>query len=267
MKTIFITGASSGIGRATAKLFAQNGWNVIATMRSPGKDTELASLPNVKTMALDISDGAQVRDVVADVVSGHVVDVVFNNAGALVAGPLEALTDEQIVSELTTNLLGPIRVTRAFVPHFREKRGGLFINTTSLSALVASPFMSVYAAAKAGLERWSFAMSLELEEFGIGVKTIIPGVVKTGFAANATMQSSAPYAERIEKFVSALGNPESLPFASTSDNIAKVVLLAATDGSDQIRYLADPFAQSSVARMVGSGEETVQKAGAKRLFS
>ncbi len=267
MKTIFITGASSGIGLATAKLFARSEWNVIATTRRPEEGNELSSLPNVRTLALDVMNAAQIRDVVADVVGSYEVDVLFNNAGTMLAGPLEAFTDQQMVDVVAANLLGQIRVTQAFVPHFREKRSGLVINTTSLSALVASPFMSVYAATKAGLERWSFAMNLELDEFGIRVKTIVPGVVKTSLAANAVMESSAPYAERIAKFVSVLGDPEKLPFASTSDDIAKVVFQAATDETDQIRYLADGFAESSVAGIAEHGEEMVQKAGAQQLFA
>ena len=266
MNTIFLTGASSGIGKATAVHFAQSGWNVIATMRSPEKDTELSSLANVRTMALDISDATRILEVVAEIVSTTQVDVVFNNAGHMLVGPLEVLKDQEIVEELTTNLLGPIRVTQAFIPHFREKRGGLFINTTSLSALVASPFTTVYAASKAGLERWSFAMSLELEQFGIKVKTIIPGVVKTKLFENAVKGPGGPYAERMDKLVSVLSDPKNLPFAVPPEDIAKIVFQAATDGTDQIRYLADPFAQSSVAGIIGLGEQTVQKVGTEQLF-
>lgn len=265
MKTIFITGTSSGIGRAAAILFARNDWNVIATTREAGDDSELASFPNVRTMALDISNPAQIREVVADVVNGTQVDVVFNNAGAMLVGPLEAYEDRRIVDELTTNLLGPIRVSRAFIPHFREKRSGLFINTTSLTALVASPFMSVYGATKAGLERWSFAMSLELEPFGIRVKTIIPGIVKTNIFASAVKESSAPYAERMHELVSTLSDPRNLPFAAAPEEIAKVVLEAATDGTDQIRYLADAFAQSSAAGIISFCEQAIQKMGTERL--
>lgn len=266
MATIFITGTSSGIGRAAAKLFAQNGWNVIAAMRHPERDTELAALPNVHTVALDITGLPQIRDVVADVVRRGQVEVVFNNAGAGLIGPLEGATDQQIVAQVTTNLLGPIRVTQAFIPYFRERRSGLFINTTSLAALVATPFMSLYSATKAGLERWSFGMNLELNPFGIRVKTIIPGIIKTSFAANAAMVSSAPYAEPMAKLVSTLGNPAALPMAREPEDTAEVVWQAATDGTDQIRYLADDFAQSTAAGLVEAGEQAVQNASGQQLL-
>lgn len=266
MKTIFITGASSGIGKAAATLFAQNGWKVIATMRDTEKETELSAFPNVVKLKLDISDPLQIQDVVEKLLSSKQVDVVFNNAGYLLAGPMEGTTDEQLVSQITTNLLGPIRVTQAFIPHFREKKSGLFINTTSLAALIAGPFMSVYSASKAGLERWSFAMNLELGTFGIRVKTIIPGISKTNLLSKAAKASSAPYTEFMNKVVSTLTSPDILTIASTPEDIAKVVFEAATDENDQIRYLADTFARTSVSKQVGYGEETVQNVSNQQMF-
>jgi len=120
-KTIFITGSSSGLGRAAVKLFAGKGWKVIATMRTPEKETELASIPGVTLMALDTTDADQIQAVVQDVIAHGGVDVVFNNAGYGMAGPLEGFTDEQIVRMIDTNLMGAIRVTKAFVPYFRQK--------------------------------------------------------------------------------------------------------------------------------------------------
>ncbi len=155
MKTIFITGASSGLGKATAKLFASNGWNVIATMRDPEKQTELSKIENITLLPLNVSDPEQIKTTAVKALLLTDVDVVFNNAGYILAGPLEGTTDEQLMRQINTNLLGVIRVTQAFIPHFREKKSGLFITTTSLNALIPEPFMSVYRATKAGLEGWS----------------------------------------------------------------------------------------------------------------
>src|SRR5215472_16574643 len=105
-KTIFITGSSSGLGRAAAKLLASKGWKVIATMRTPGKETELASIPGVKLIALDTTDAGQIQSVAQDVIVHGGVDVVFNNAGYGLAGPLEGFTDDQIVRMIDTNLMG-----------------------------------------------------------------------------------------------------------------------------------------------------------------
>lgn len=123
-KAVFITGSSSGLGRAAAKLFASRGWKVIATMRNPNSEKELIKIPNVTLMALDATVAQQV-------VGRGGVDVVFNNAGYGLAGPLEGLSDEQILRMVNANMMGAIRTTKAFIPSFREKRAGLFINTTT----------------------------------------------------------------------------------------------------------------------------------------
>ena len=116
-KSIFITGASSGLGRATAKLFASRGWKVIATMRNPERDAELKNISGVTLMSLDITDPQQIKTAAEQAVAMHGLDVVFNNAGYGLAGPLEGLADEQIVRMVNTNLMGTIRTTKAFIPH------------------------------------------------------------------------------------------------------------------------------------------------------
>src|SRR5258708_22823961 len=143
-KTIFITGSSSGLGRATAKLFSSKGWTVIATMRKPEKEAELTKLPGVTLFPLDITDRRQIDNAAAKAVTAGGVDVVFNNAGYGMAGPLEGSSDEQMVRIVNTNLMGPIRTTKAFIPHFRQKRSGLFINTTSIGGVGMGPLYSMH---------------------------------------------------------------------------------------------------------------------------
>ncbi|HEY8918189.1 MAG TPA: SDR family NAD(P)-dependent oxidoreductase, partial [Chitinophaga sp.] len=144
MKTIFITGTSSGLGKAAVQLFAARGWKVIATMRSPEKETELTQLDNVHLLKLDVADASQINTCVQQALTLGPVDVVVNNAGYGLVGPLESYTDEQITTLLDTNLLGVIRIIKAFTPHFREKKSGLFINITSIGGLIAVPFSPVY---------------------------------------------------------------------------------------------------------------------------
>ena len=180
-KAIFITGASSGLGRATAKLFASKGWDVIASMRDPKKEKELGNISGIQLMSFDVTDPHEIESVANQVVGSGGVDVVFNNAGYGLAGPLEGLKDEQILRMVNTNMLGTIRTTKAFIPHFREKRAGLFINTTSIGGLLTVPFNSIYHATKWALEGWSESMAFELNHFGIGIKTIEPGGIRTDF--------------------------------------------------------------------------------------
>ena len=122
------------------------------------------------------------------------VDLVFNNAGYGMAGPLEGSTDEQIVRIVDTNLMGPIRTTKAFIPHFREKRAGMFINTTSIGGLITVPFNSLYHATKWALEGWSESMAFELNQLGIGMKTIEPGGMKTEDFARIVRSDAEPSA-------------------------------------------------------------------------
>ena len=130
-KTIFITGASSGLGKASAKLFQRNGWKVIATMRKPENEVELSQLENISLLPLDVTNVEQINHTVNELIKNHSIDVVLNNAGYGLIGPLEAFSDEQITKQIDTNLLGVLRVTKAFTSHFREKRNGVFINITS----------------------------------------------------------------------------------------------------------------------------------------
>lgn len=266
MSTIFITGASSGIGKATALLFAEQGWNVIGGARAFDKAPEVTSTPGIQTVRLDVADPDQIRTVIPDVLAEHDVDVLYNNAGHMLMGPSELLSDEQLEYELAVNLLGPIRVSRAFIPAFRERGGGLIINTTSMTAIGAGPFMSVYGASKAGLERWSFGMNLELNPFGIRVKTIVPGIVNTNVQKNGTMVSGEPYESHIKRVASAFESPYLLSQVSEPAGTAAVVFEAATDGTDRIRYLTDTIARDQVSMMSGFGEETLQAYGNKKMF-
>ena len=249
MKTIFMTGTSTGLGRAAAKLFAEKGWKVIATMRNPGKETELNTHPNIELMALDVDNNEQIKQVAKDVIALGNIDVVFNNAGYGLAGPFEGTTDDQMVRNITTNLLGVMRVTQAFLPHFREKRNGLFLTTTSIGGSIALPFNSVYHAAKFGVEGWSQSMDLELRKFGIGIKTIAPGGIQTDFASRSLdMSQHEAYTEIFDKAAAIFRDPERAKSYSTPEQIAEVVYEAATDGKDQLHYLAGEDAKAFYSR-------------------
>ena len=155
-QTIFITGASTGLGRATALLFASRGWNVIATMRNPDKEAELAAVKGITLLPLDVTDPAQIKAAAAAALARGPVDVLFNNAGYGLAGAFEGATDDQLVRQLDTNLLGVMRVTQAFLPALRAQGRGVILTTTSIGGLVAFPFNSVYHATKwrAGARAW-----------------------------------------------------------------------------------------------------------------
>lgn len=266
-KTIFITGSSSGLGRATAKLFASKGWKVIATMRNPDKETELDKLSGVVLLPLDVTDPKQIKETVDKAVTRGGVDVVFNNAGYGMAGPLEGLTDEQIVRMVDTNMMGAIRTTKAFIPYFRERQAGLFINTTSIGGLITVPFNSMYHATKWALEGWSESMAFELKQFGIGLKTVEPGGMKTDFFTRSfdTGRHQA-YDKLVDKVMSVITDPKQIETYSSPVQIAEVVYAAATDGKDQLRYVAGEDARATYAMRLQVGDEAFRKAMEQQFF-
>jgi NAD(P)-dependent dehydrogenase (short-subunit alcohol dehydrogenase family) len=266
-KTIFITGSSSGLGRATAKLFASKGWKVIASMRNPSNEKQLGKIPGISLMSLDITDPRQIERVEQEVVASGGVDVVFNNAGYGLSGALEALTDEQILRVVETNMLGAIRTTKAFIPHFRQKGAGLFINTTSIGGLMTVPFNSLYHATKWALEGWSESMAFELNQFGIGIKTIEPGGMKTDFFTRSLDTARHPaYDGLVKRVMGIITDPKQMATYSSPEQIAEIVYEAATDGKDQLRYVAGSDARAMYEMRLQIGDEAFRKALAQQFF-
>jgi NAD(P)-dependent dehydrogenase (short-subunit alcohol dehydrogenase family) len=263
VKTIFITGASTGLGKASALLFAQRGWNVIATMRNPGSAPELAGVSGVTVLALDVTDPAAIQKVAAKVLATHKVDVVLNNAGYGQAGPFEGTSDDALRRQIDTNLLGVLRVTQAFVPHFRENKSGTFIAITSIGGHVAFPFNSVYHATKWGLEGWNESLAYELAPFGIRAKTVAPGGIRTDFAGRSLSLAKHPaYDALVAKTMAGFGKGG----GSSAEQIAEVVYQAATDGTDQVHYVAGKDAQALVKARKWLGTKRFIKMIRKRFL-
>lgn len=267
MKTIFITGSSSGLGRAAARLFASKGWKVIATMRSPEKETELKNTAGVSLLALDITNPEQIAQVAEQAMGMGGVDVVFNNAGYGMAGPLEGFSDGQIERMVNTNLMGPIRTTKAFVPYFRSKKAGMFINTTSIGGLITVPFNSIYHATKWGLEGWSESMAFELNQIGIGMKIVSPGGMKTDFFTRSFDTGRHPaYDQLVNHVMSIITDPKQMETYSTPAQIAEVVYEAATDGKDQLRYVAGADGKATYEMRRKIGDEAFRTAIRQQFF-
>jgi NAD(P)-dependent dehydrogenase (short-subunit alcohol dehydrogenase family) len=265
-KRIFITGASSGLGKATAKLFATHGWHVIATMRTPEKEEELNTLENVTVLPLDVTNVAQIKSTASEAIALGAIDVVFNNAGYGLGGVFEASTDEQLTRQLNTNLLGVMRVTQAFIPHFREKKSGLFITTTSIGGFIALPFFSVYHATKWALEGWSESLAFELGSHGILVKTVSPGGITTDFSGRSLdMATHEAYDGDLQKLVAVMRDPERQKVYSTAAQIAEVVYEAATDGTSTLRYVAGEDAKAMYAQRKMLGDEAY-RANIREMF-
>jgi len=237
-KTIFITGASSGLGKATAKSFHENGWNVIATMRKPENETELTALENVKVLELDVTNSKQITTVINQILLTENVDVVLNNAGYGLIGPLESFSEEQIENQLQTNLFGVINVTRAFVPYFRERKSGTFLNITSTFGLLGYPTCSIYNASKFAVDGFSEGLAYELAQFGIKVKVIAPGGMQTDFAGRSLQGGLHEAYQKLINKVSEGYSEEQIANYTKAETVAQIIYDAATDEKNQLRYVA-----------------------------
>ena len=257
MNTIVITGASSGIGKATARYFAERGWQVAATMRKPENETELNQIENIKLYQLDVTDQASIDNAAAQILSDHeAVDVVLNNAGYGLVGAFEATTPEQIRRQFDTNVFGLMEVTRAFLPHFRANKAGLFLNVSSIGGRITYPLNSLYHSSKWAVEGFSESLAFELGELGIRVKLIEPGGVATDFGGRSmTLAMSADLPEYVPMGQKVMAAFQSRGPASTAEQIAAGIYEAATDGESQMRYLLGDDAKASYAMREQIGDD------------
>lgn len=239
-RTIFITGTTSGFGKATVELFAKNGWNVAATSRQPDMADVFAAYPNVKTYQLDVTDDAAVERVAAEAIADFgSVDVLVNNAGYCLMGSLEASTMEQVRRQFDTNTFGLIAVTKAFLPHLRARGQGMVFNVASSSALANFPFVSVYGASKWAVRGISESLFIELAPFGIKVKTIYPGLHATQIFTkldNAVGPGREAYAEHMGNFLAVQG---SVDRGGDSEQVARTIWAAVEKNDDRRDYIVN----------------------------
>lgn len=234
-KTIFITGCSSGIGKATAMYFAAKGWNVAATLRNPDAFTELDTYPNVRKWKLDVTQVEQIKEVWQEAISHfQTIDVVFNNAGYALVGSFEAMEMEQIKRQFETNVFGVMSVIKTVLPYFREKRTGIIINTSSMGGLITFPLYSPYHATKWALEGFTESLQYELRAFNIRIKNIEPGAIRTDFekALDFTLHDAyQDYAPRVHQNML-----DTYKTAPGPDAVVRKVFEAANDSSFRLRY-------------------------------
>ena len=241
-KTIFITGTSTGIGRATVRHFSDKGWQVAATMRHPEKETELQNWPGVKVYALDVTRPATVEQAIqAAITDAGSIDVICNNAGYGAIGIFEKATDEQIRKQFDTNVFGCMNVIRAILPHFRSRQKGIIINITSMGGQLTFPIYSLYHSTKFAMEGFSESLAFELRPLGITVKCIEPGAIKTDFYSRSQElfhNDNIPGYENYEQAV--YKNTQSAAtHASAPEAVAATIFRAATDGRRKLRYTTD----------------------------
>jgi NAD(P)-dependent dehydrogenase (short-subunit alcohol dehydrogenase family) len=250
--TVLITGASSGIGRATVAWFAARGWNVAATMRSPDKAKAWPEAGNLAIFALDVTAEDSIARTVAAVVArfGR-IDALVNNAGYALMGPLEGHSAAEIEAQFRTNVLGLVAATRHVLPVMRRQRSGVVINVSSIGGRLALPMASAYHATKFAVEGLSESLRFELQPFGIRVRLIEPGGIRTGFIAANIWSSHSAYTGLEASIRSVLHGLESrMP---GPDSVARVIFRAATDRSMRLRYPARTGPYLALHRLLPDG--------------
>jgi NADP-dependent 3-hydroxy acid dehydrogenase YdfG len=239
-KTILITGASSGIGKATAIHFQQQGWNVIATMRSPEKETELNKLANIHLERLDVLDVTSIEQAIKNGIAKFgKIDVLLNNAGYGAYGPLETFPRENIIRQFNTNVIGLMDVTKAIIPHFRINKNGVIVNISSIGGQMTFALGSLYHGTKFAVEGISESLHYEMKEIGVKVKIVEPGFIATDFGSRSfDFQAGdiSDYQPLIGALMKQWQNPNNT--VSPPSLVAEVIFKAVTDGTNQLRYRA-----------------------------
>ena len=253
-KVAVITGCSSGIGFETSLLLARNGFYTYATMRNPEKSKKgiLAVAKREKlflqVIPLDVTDARSVKDAIKKIIKEQKrIDILVNNAGYLLLGSLEELSITEVAEQFETNFFGVIRVTQAVLPIMRKQREGTIVNISSIAGRIGFPVSSAYVSSKFALEGLSESISYELEQFGIKVILIEPGITKTNFgnnfklgkrvARNYVRHSSpnSPYTEMTQNRIA--GFKPRFESGSPALEVADIILKSIMTNNPNLRYL------------------------------
>lgn len=219
MKVVVITGASSGIGLETAKLFSKNGFRVYALSRRGGTDSEIINLK------CDVTNENQVKETFAEIYEKEGrIDILVNNAGFGISGAIEFTDEAQAKKQFDVNFFGTFNCSKAVTEYMRKNGGGRIINISSMAAPLAIPFQAFYSASKAAVNSFTLALANEVKPFGISVCALMPGDVKTGFTAVREKETAGEsvYGDTIRKSIATMEHDEQNGMSAA--DIAKAVL-------------------------------------------
>lgn len=255
-KVILITGASSGIGLETAKLFQTKNWRVAATMRSPEKAEDLQKIADIETFRLDVTDVDSIKAAIDETLEkfGR-IDAIVNNAGYGLIGAFEAASQEQIEKQFQTNVFGVMNVCREILPLFREQKRGIIVNVASVGGRITFPFYSLYHATKWAVEGFSESLQYELEQFNIRIKIIEPGPIKTDFYDRSQDVTRKEDLHAYDYMLDmALPNMQKAgQDAPDGSVVAETIYEAVTDGSKKMRYSVNSKGILKMRRVLPDG--------------
>jgi len=253
-KTILITGASSGIGKAAVHYFNEKGWNVVATMRNTNDGEEFNELENVLVTRLDVTEESSIQNTVRESVEKFgAIDVLVNNAGYGAGGPMEATSMDKIKRQFDVNVFGLLATTQAVLPIMRKQKSGTIVNISSIGGRVTLPMFSLYHGTKWAVEGITESLQYELGPIGIQLKLVEPGAIATDFAGRSldfnNDENLKEYQGTVGKLMNAMGDIAAI--AAPAIEVAKVIDEAIH--GDELRYLV--------------GEDAIQMMGARNTMT
>lgn len=253
-KTVLVTGCSSGIGYSTCLMFGRNNFATYGSVRDLSKAERIQEITNreklpLKIIRLDVNEDESIRIAIQKIISDSGrIDILINNAGYGMFGPIEEISIEEIKEQFETNFFGTIRLIKAIVPIMRKQRNGTIVNISSMVGRFGVPLNAAYVSSKFALEGLSESISFELEEFGIKVILVEPGVIQTDFFQNLKIKGNdtkSPYYKLMDKRIAFL-KAAMKNSVSSSDQVANTILHAVKSGDPDMRYVIGNDATNSI---------------------
>ena len=242
-KVVLITGGSSGIGKSIGEYLQQKKYKVYGTSRTPSNYPD----SKIKLVALDVKSTSSIKAAIQEVINAEgVLDVLINNAGVGITGPLEELPEDEVFHNFDVNCFGPMRVINAVLPQMRDQKAGLIINITSIAGYMGLPYRGVYSASKGALELLTEAYRIELKDFNINMTNLAPGDFATNIAAgrfHAPILSHSPYFKSYSKVLKAVD--DDVNKANNPIQVAKSIEQIMMTKSPKVHYKVGAFMQKA----------------------
>lgn len=259
MKTVLITGVNSTLGHATMTYFISKNWNVIGTVRDISKNPTLQNIEGLSLLELDLTNKASLNALSHRISD---LDVLVNNIGHVLCGPLESYTEEQYRREFDVNFFGSVQLIQSFIPIFKRLKKGCIINISSVAGLTTFPLLSMYHASKWALEGFSESLRYELLPFNIQIKLIEPGGIENNNYENK-VEFGALETSEYDSLVQKVFQSKWFPSFSTASSVAEVIFQAATDNTNKLRYMVG----ESTTTMLNERLKTFESEDHLRLVS